>query len=289
MRTTAILKICCIALCVCNALYGQDSPPRSTGDTDHHEPSSQPPERMRVSQNEMQKLLVRRVLPHYPQEAREKDVQGDVVLKLIISSEGNIRDVSLISGEPLLAPAAIGAVKLWKYRPFMSNGHAIEVETQTAFSFKLETPGDPGVVSAPGIEPAGGGGAGSVPGGIPSGPTGALIDGIINSAQTTMPRVAMPQRVRVSQGVSSALLLKKVNPEYPPEARRGRIQGTVLLHVIIGKDGDIATMELVSGHNMLAPAAMDAVKQWRYKPYLLNGNPVEVDTQIQVNFTLAGD
>jgi protein TonB len=79
-----------------------------------------------------------------------------------------------------------------------------------------------------------------------------------------------------------------VNPVYPPLARQARISGTVVLRAVIGKDGSIQNLSLVSGHPMLAPAAIDAVKQWKYKPYLLNGEPVEVDTEIQVNFTLAG-
>jgi protein TonB len=65
-----------------------------------------------------------------------------------------------------------------------------------------------------------------------------------------------------------------------------RIQGRVVLKVVISKTGDVVSLALVSGDPLLAPAAIDAVKQWKYKPYLLNGNPVEVDTQVTVNFTL---
>jgi len=103
-----------------------------------------------------------------------------------------------------------------------------------------------------------------------------------------VPKVATPQRVRVSQGVSAGLLVRKVSPNYPPLARQARIQGQVVLRAVISKDGSIENLTLVSGHPMLAPAAIDAVKQWKYKPYLLNGEPVEVDTEVQVNFTLAG-
>jgi protein TonB len=78
-----------------------------------------------------------------------------------------------------------------------------------------------------------------------------------------------------------------VQPEYPIEARYARIQGQVLLRAVISKDGSIEGLTLISGHPMLAPAAIDAVRQWRYKPYLLMGNPVEVDTEILVNFTLS--
>jgi protein TonB len=129
---------------------------------------------------------------------------------------------------------------------------------------------------------------GGVPGGIPGGSMGGVIGGIISSTPVAVPKVATPQRVRVSSGVSQGLRIKFQQPNYPPLARQARIQGTVILHAVIGKDGAIENLTLVSGHPMLAPAAIEAVKQWRYKPYLLNGEPVEVDTEIQVNFTLAG-
>jgi protein TonB len=88
--------------------------------------------------------------------------------------------------------------------------------------------------------------------------------------------------------VSQGLLIKKVQPNYPPLARHARIQGTVLLQAEISKDGTIENLRLINGHPMLAPAAIEAVKQWRYRPYMLNGEPVAVETQVQVNFTLSG-
>lgn len=129
---------------------------------------------------------------------------------------------------------------------------------------------------------------GGVPGGIPGGQMGGVIGGIISATPTVAPKIATPTRVRVSSGVVSGLLLRKVNPTYPPLARQARIQGVVILQAQISKTGDIENLQLISGHPMLAPAAIEAVKQWKYKPYLLNGEPVEVDTQVQVNFTLAG-
>jgi protein TonB len=102
-----------------------------------------------------------------------------------------------------------------------------------------------------------------------------------------VPKVAV-QRVRVSQGVTACLVIHKVQPSYPPLARTARVQGAVQLAAIIGKDGTIQNLHVISGHPLLTQAALDAVKQWRYKPYILNGEPVEVDTQITVNFTLSG-
>jgi len=141
---------------------------------------------------------------------------------------------------------------------------------------------------APPPEMATGGVVGGVPGGIPGGQMGGVIGGIISSTPVAVPKVATPQRVRVSLGVSQGLLIKKVQPNYPPLARQARIQGTVLLQAEISKDGAIENLRLISGHPMLAPAAIEAVKQWRYKPYMLNGEPVAVETQVQVNFTLSG-
>lgn len=133
-----------------------------------------------------------------------------------------------------------------------------------------------------------GGVVGGVPGGVPGGQMGGVIGGIISSTPVAVPKVATPQRVRVSQGVSQGLLVHRVQPNYPPLAKQARIQGQVVLHAVISKDGSIENLQLVSGHPMLAPAAIEAVKQWKYKPYLLNGEPVEVDTEVLVNFTLSG-
>ncbi len=134
----------------------------------------------------------------------------------------------------------------------------------------------------------GGGVVGGVPGGVPGGQIGGVIGGIVSSTPVAVPKVVVPQRVRVSQGVTEGLLIHKVQPVYPPLARQARIQGQVVLTAVISKTGMIEGLKLVQGHPMLAPAAIDAVKQWRYKPYILNGEPVEVETQITVNFTLSG-
>jgi periplasmic protein TonB len=107
-------------------------------------------------------------------------------------------------------------------------------------------------------------------------------------APATTPKIATPQHVRVSQGVTSGLLLKRVNPKYPPKARENGIQGTVVLHAVISQEGDIVDLTTISGDPLLAKSAIKAVKQWKYRPYLLQGKPVEVDTEIQVNYTLSG-
>ena len=102
------------------------------------------------------------------------------------------------------------------------------------------------------------------------------------------PQGSRPTRVRVSQGVVQGMVVSKTQPIYPPDAKAARVQGSVVIAVIIGGDGNVQSERLVSGDPLLAPAAMDAVKQWKYRPYVMNRTPVEVETQVTVNFTLSG-
>ena len=89
--------------------------------------------------------------------------------------------------------------------------------------------------------------------------------------------------------MSEGDLIRKVQPTYPPLARAARIQGTVVLQAVISKEGGIENLRVLAGHPMLVPAAIEAVRQWRYRPYILNNEPVEVETQITVNFALGGN
>ena len=182
-------------------------------------------------------------------------------------------------------PAAVPQVKV--VRAVQSEMDSGQLRTPTAIPKKIamikeeENPPSSGVVGV----------VGGVAGGVPGGSIGGVIGGIIGSTPVAVPKVATPatpQRVRVSQGVSTGLLIHKVQPTYPPLARQARIQGTVVLQAQISKQGTIENLQVVSGHPMLTSSALEAVKQWRYKPYFLNGEPVEVETQITVNFSLSG-
>lgn len=108
------------------------------------------------------------------------------------------------------------------------------------------------------------------------------IDRQVWEALSTAP----PMRIRIGGSVAAAKITHRVNPEYPSEARDRRIAGSVVLHVIIGKDGKVRKVDSISGPPELLQAAIDAVQQWIYQPTLLNNSPVEVDTQVSVNFSL---
>jgi protein TonB len=94
--------------------------------------------------------------------------------------------------------------------------------------------------------------------------------------------------VRVSGGVVQGLAISRPDPVYPPIARAAHVQGVVVLQATISKTGAIENLKVLSGPPMLTQAAIDAVSRWRYKPYMLSGEPVEVETTVQVNFTFGG-
>jgi protein TonB len=135
---------------------------------------------------------------------------------------------------------------------------------------------------------------GGVAGGLAGGAMGGVLGGIIGSVPAAAPPPPPPpvkkaevQRIRVGGNVQQAKLVRQPKPSYPPLAKQARIQGVVHLSAIIAKDGTIQKLEVIGGHPLLVPAALEAVKQWVYQPTLLNGEPVEVITQIDVNFTLS--
>src|SRR5580658_1591446 len=113
----------------------------------------------------------------------------------------------------------------------------------------------------------------------PREPSASGAAGIVNSG----PPNAVPQRIRISGNIQAANLIRKVDPVCPHLAEQARIRGVVKFTVIISKDGTLQNIEVVSGHPLLVPAALQAAKQWVYRPTLLNGAPVEVITQIDVN------
>ncbi len=130
---------------------------------------------------------------------------------------------------------------------------------------------------------------GGVPGGVPGGQAGGVLGGILGSTGSNMPPPPKegPKRIRVGGQVQQAKLVNKVTPLYPALAKQARIQGTVKLQAVIAKNGAVVELQVLSGHPLLVQAALDAVHQWRYQPTLLNGEPVEVVTIIDVVFTLS--
>ena len=134
----------------------------------------------------------------------------------------------------------------------------------------------PQVASVAGMTGMGGGSAGGVMGGVLGG---------FGSGPPVAPKpMPKPTIARISGGVIQGMAIDRPQPAYPPIAKQAHVSGDVVLHAIIGKDGRIKNLSVISGNAMLTQAALDGVANWRYKPYLLNGEPTEVDTTVTVKF-----
>jgi len=216
----------------------------------------------------MAALLIKKIAPDYPPIARQARIQGTVILNVEISKSGDVVKTSLFSGHPMLAPAAIRAVGQWKYKPYLLNGEPVDVKTSVKVNFALSA------------KPTAQGIAGDAP--------GSPLDGTIPGLTSSAPLDSNGPSLQPTQ-LAAARLIKKVNPEYPPEARKQRVEGEVVLRLILDKNGDVTGVETISGHPLLIPAATAAVKQWKYAPYMFDGQPVGIRTIVRVNFSLTDD
>lgn len=393
--------------------------------------STAAPHPLRISESVTSTLVAERAPVKYPDSARASGVQGTVVLDVVVSQSGDVKDVSVVSGNADLAKAAADAVKQWKYKPYVIDGAPVEIETQVTVGFNLrprqlpepslgnyrdgiyrndffgfeyplsrdwvreteltrsrstangQNRGTYVLLAAVHIPQrsnsqeadasfvlsafdSGGRGCEQYFQGLaadihsqkqaqqkgavasmtiagrefyradfdfsedPSRRTfictqakGYLLQWVIaglfkdviestiatlNAIQSvtpasdtlsngqsataaTAPQTSGTQQkivsVRVSQGVTQGMKTKDVAPIYPENAKRARIQGAVIMAALIDKNGDIADLEVLNGPIELAVSAVNAVRLWKYRPYILKGEPVAVHTTITVNYTLS--
>ena len=151
--------------------------------------------------------------------------------------------------------------------------HTVQMLNETEAPPQVSYNSDPGVIGSTG----------------PGGSTEGVWKSLNDSMSQVQPPPPTPTPVKREFKTSSMLegyLIRRVQPNYPPLARSARIQGPVVLTALISRSGTMANVTAVSGHPMLIPAAVQAVSQWRYRPYILNGEAIEVETQITVNFVL---
>src|SRR5205085_1927737 len=162
---------------------------------------------------------------------------------------------------PFLAVAAYNAVWKCRYQPTVVDGKPVAVASWVLFRFKLEG-------EKPSIE---------------------ILTKAQNSTPPVKPRESpdqanLPQKVRVSQGVAEANIVRKISPSYPPLARKKGIQGDVVIQIVIDEQGNVSITRVISGDPALTGTALEAVKQWKYKPTLLNNQPVQVETIVTIRF-----
>jgi TonB family protein len=187
-------------------------------------------------------MIISQPSPDYTEQARKDNVQGVVLVGLVVDEHGLPQHVKLLRGlGDGLDEKAVETAKKYVFKPGTENGKpaAVYVNVEVKFELaviKFQIPGVP---------------------------------------------------VRISAGVMAGNLIYKADPVYPAIAKAAHVQGAVILHAIISKDGTVERLDVISGNGMLVNAARDAVSRWTYKPYLLNGEPTEVETSITTNFSLA--
>jgi TonB family protein len=204
--------------------------------------------------------IVKRVEPEYPPLARQARISGVVKFVVTIAADGSVANLEVQSGHPLLVPAALQAVKNWTFQPTGS-----EIRTTLDVPFTLP-PGDAPAAAATA--------------------TTLQAAGAPMEQYGAFGKAGKIGMLRVPANAQAGMLVEKVEPVYPPQARADGIEGDVTLKITIGEDGQVAEVEPVDGNPALALAAQDAVRQWRYQPTLARGNPVKVQTTVTVQFRL---
>ena len=192
--------------------------------------------------------LVKGFPVEYPAAAQTANIQGFVVLKVTVGENGDVETADIVSGDPVLCAAASSAAKQWKFQPFIRNGKAIDVSTTIQLKFAIDD--------------------------------GKCTNGLRQATVTT----PFDQSLVVAEKDLKQYVCKKVTPVPGQIAQAARVQGDVVTVVVIGKDGTVQNMKILSGPPLLRQSAIDALKQWRFRPYVVSNQPVVVDTVITVSF-----
>ncbi len=243
-----------------------------------------------ISQKTAETLSLTKVEPDYPDAVKSTEIAGQIVVAFTIGKDGSVSDVrpldigffgcvSANSDDPELQQAAIAAVKQWKFRPFLLHqqpgdaGEPVEVGSAVALTFDFRK--STGAASS-----------------NARARTAACNprDADVATVEVARPRVDPSQPVFGAPVIEASradeMVVHRVDATYPQMARIAHIQGNVILHVLINKQGHVANIKPMSGHPILVQAALDAVRQWEYQPFQLNGEPAEVETAVVVKFRM---
>ena len=273
-----------------------------------------------------QDMILHRAPIVYPPAAKQKAIQGSVTIEVDLDAEGLVTDARVLSGAQELRNAALRSVLRWHWSKQMQLPATTQVTVEfkltdktvavePAMNAPLKLFASDRIVRNIIVADVTDGARDALLARLPVRQgdllTEQTIDRLVDEVRgfdehlrlnaTSLPdngvmleissrttAAAAPGRIRVGGNVQQAMLIQQPKPIYPPEAKAQRIQGTVRLSAIINRDGTVQRLDLLSGDALLADAAISAVKQWVYKPTLLNGEPVEVDTTITATFSLGG-
>lgn len=201
------------------------------------------------------------VLPEYPKIAIKNHIQGDITIDVVIDPEGNVANATWVNDgtSTLLSEPALEAVRKWKYQTTLLNGNPVSVSSWAVIRFQLADK-----------------------------PTVQILTRDENTTPTKKAqKLEGPFRIRVSSGVADSHRISGEDPDYPLAAKRQNIHGDVVLRALTDEKGSIVSLQVISGDPILAEAALAAVKTWKYRPFIFNGEPVEMETTITVRFHMS--
>jgi len=230
--------------------------------------------------------LVKMVEPVYPVEAKKAGISGIVVVEAAVDVNGRVVNVKILKSIPGLDQAALDAVKQWVYEPMLVNGKPRPVVFSTTIRF---VPADEGTGVSGGVE-------GGVEGGIVGGVEGGVLGGVEGGVTEVSPAAkakAMQEREEFEKGAVRAIgdikpprLIKAVEPVYPEIARQAQVEGVVIVEARTDEKGNVEDARILRSIPLLEQAAIDAVKQWKYEPAIINGKPQKVVFTVTVRFML---
>lgn len=226
--------------------------------------------------------LVKSVDPVYPEIARQSKVQGVVVLEATTDIYGRMAMVKVLRSIPLLDQAAVDAVRQWEYEPAIIDGQPKQVTFTVTVQFTLD--GKKGAAGVAGGVVGGvlGGVEGGVQGGVEGGVVGGVLGGMPNKEQKEFEKDA----VRATGEIKPPLLVRAVDPIYPEKARQAQVEGVVILEARTDEKGNVEDARILRSIPLLDQAAIDAVKQWKYDPLVIDGKPRKVLFTVTVRFAL---
>ena len=221
-----------------------------------------------VSQNIEEARLIHSVMPDYPETVKKQNIAGQVVIMFTIEKDGTVAHAIAVGkdlaghesvniSDAKLRQAAVDAVKQWRYRPYLVNGVPAELDTSAVLPFDFRQPGSSS-----------------------SNPPASVFEGSPQFGEFT--------KVQTDRKVLQARQIIWEEPKYPQMARAARIEGIVVIRVLIDKEGHVAQEKAVMGHPVLVQAAWDAVKQWVYLPFLVDGEAAAIESTVVLRFRMDG-
>ena len=222
--------------------------------------------------------LIKDVQPVYPEAARKAGVQGVVIMEATTDTYGRVASVKVLRSIPLLDQAALDALRQWVYEPMVIDGKPHPVVFTVTMRFNLDDKKKPQVEGG-----VAGGVVGGVQGGVEGGVEGGVVGGVVGGKDI---KPYEGDAVRAVGEVKPPKLVKEVRPVYPKEAAKAGVEGIVILEAKADEKGDVVETRVLRSIPLLDQAAIDAIKQWKYEPMVIDGKPRKVIFTVTVRFNL---